>query len=123
MVVTEINPQQLALLFVTVIAPLLVGLLTKASWSQAVKSIMLAGISAVIGIVQGFLASPPGVEFSWPVAIVNGLIAWVIAVATYYGLWKPTGVAAKAQDVLVADKVGEHEFDATTAVSNESGNA
>lgn len=111
MVVTEISTEQMVTLLITVVAPLLVGLLTKASWSASLKAVMLAGISALIGIGQGFLAAPPDVTWDWKVAVVNAVIAWVIAVATYFGLWKPTGVTARAQNMLVRDApVGKHEL-------------
>lgn len=103
MVVTEINAQQLVLLFVTVIAPLIVGLLTKASWSSTVKAVALAFLAAVIGVAQGFLAAPPDTTWSWQVALVNGLIAWIIAVATHFGFWKPVGASDVAQAALIRD--------------------
>ena len=103
MVVTDISTGQMVTLFVTVLVPLLIGLLTKASWSASLKAMLLAGMSALIGVAQGLLAAPTDTVWSWQVAVVNGVIAWVIAVATYFGLWKPTGAAAVAQATLVRD--------------------
>jgi len=115
MVVTEISTEQMVTLLVTVIAPLIVGLLTKASWSANLKAILLLGISAAIGVAQGFLAAPAGTTWAWQVAVVNGVIAWVIAVATHYGLWKPTGITAKVVAIGVADPPGDHEVLASAA--------
>lgn len=101
MVLTSLSLDQVLVLVVSVIAPLVVGLLTKASWNKNLKALLLMAIAIAIGIVQGFLAAPHGTTWSWSLALVNGLIAWVIAVATHYGLWKPVGATEVAQKSLV----------------------
>ena len=113
MVVTDVSTATLVSVFISVIAPLLVGLVTKASWSGNIKAILLALVSAVVGVGSTFLAATPEHPFVWQVAVFNAVLAWVIAVATHFGLWKPTGASEAAQGTLVKDAdVGEHELPA-----------
>jgi hypothetical protein len=114
---TTITTTELVGLLVAVVLPLLVGLVTKASWTPALKSVLLAALSAVAGVAQGFLDTPPGVTWDWQHALLAALVTWVIAVATYFGLWKPTGTSDAAQARLIKDsptvdmdsRLGGHE--------------
>ena len=105
MVVTDFTVEQLVTLFVSVLAPLLVGLVTKASTSSRVKALLLALISAIVGVAQGFLAAPPGVTWDWRVAVVNAVVSFIISVSAHFGLWKPTGATEVAQRSLIKDDV------------------
>jgi hypothetical protein len=98
--VTSLDATQIVSLLVAVVAPLVVGLLTKSSTSKNIKAIALAAIAAAIGVANGFLATPHD-KWSWSVAIVNGVIAWVVAVAVHFGFWKPVGATEVAQNTLV----------------------
>jgi hypothetical protein len=89
---------QLLNLLIAVVFPILVGLVTKTVTSSRVKAILLATISLVSGLVSALLAADlAGVPFDVVSAALTGVAAWLIAVATHFGLWKPTGVAAAAQ--------------------------
>jgi hypothetical protein len=88
---------------VAVVLPILVGLVTKASTDARVKAILLALLSALSGVAQGFLQTPPGTTWDWQQAVLSAVTTFVIAVAAYYGLWKPTGVSEKAQATLIKD--------------------
>lgn len=79
--------------------PILVGLITKVSTSAKTKSLLLAGLSIVSGFVSEWVADPNA--FQWQQALVTAVLTFVTAVASYYGLIKPTGTAAKAQRTLV----------------------
>ena len=81
-----------------VIIPLLVGLLTKLDASSTVKSVLNFGLSAL----AGGLATVNEADFNWKPFVVNFALTWVVSIATYYGLWKPTEVAPKVQ-VATAD--------------------
>lgn len=105
MQVTSLDTSSLVMILVSVIAPLVVALVTKASWSPATRSVVLLAISACVGFANGFLAAPPGMTWDWKVALVNTLISFVIAVATYFGLWKSTPLPAALLDRGIKDGV------------------
>jgi uncharacterized membrane protein YhiD involved in acid resistance len=90
-------------LAVTLLLPILVGLVTKASWSSGLKAVLLLAFSAATAIISNLLAVD-GVTDVGP--MVTAVIStFVIAVASHFGFWKPTEVSAKAQNVLVKDDV------------------
>ena len=66
------------ILLVGVLLPLVVGFITKASWSSAVKSWLLAGASAVAGFTAEYQAA--GGSFDWKAAAVNACIVFVAGV-------------------------------------------
>ena len=88
-------------LAVTVVMPVLVGLVTKFSTSSGVKALLLVLLSLVNGVLSEALAAGDG--FDWRKAITQAVVAFVIAVAVHFGVWKPTGVAGAAQESLVRD--------------------
>jgi hypothetical protein len=98
------TPEQFAQilnLLVAVIFPVIVGLITTKTTNPALKATLLATISFASGIAGQLLAS--GVEgFDWFTAIVTGLGAWVVAIATHFGFWKATGVTEKIQTLRTA---------------------
>lgn len=77
-----------------VIVPLLVGLLTKINASPSIKSILNFGLSALAGV----LATVSDIDFEWKAFLVNFALTWAVSVASYYGLWRPTGVAPAVQE-------------------------
>lgn len=79
-----------------VVAPILVGLVTTRAMSSGVRAVLLATLATAVGIGEGFRDTAPGTVWDWRHAVLAGMVAWVIAVATHYGLWKPTGVSARA---------------------------
>lgn len=99
----HINTELLSVLGGTLI-PLLVGLLTKDHAPRAVKSVGLAGLAAVAGAASTAVAG--GGNIVWQDYAVSITVTWVSAVATYYGLWEPTGVAPKVQQVTGRFGVG-----------------
>lgn len=87
------------------IIPIVVGLVTKAVASQSVKAIMLLALSAVTGVVDQAIANNGILTKE---TIISSIMVFVIAVATHYGLLKPTGVTGtdgiiqqKTQDIGV----------------------
>lgn len=88
-------------LLVGVLAPLVVGLLTKASWSSGVKAVFLAAVAAAVGVGQGFIEAPE--VFDWKAAVTNAVVVFVTAVAVHYGFWKPVGTTDAVQASLVKD--------------------
>ena len=97
--------QEYVAIAVGLLAPILVGLVTKTSQSAGLKAVLLAAIAAVTGIGQGFLNTPPETTWVWQTAVLAGGVAWVTAVATHYGLYKPTGITATIQGSVIKDAV------------------
>jgi len=103
--VFRIDWPQLLNLFIAVIFPVLVGVVTTSQVRAAWKAILLATISLVSGLASALLtAILNGVPFDVVAAFLTGLAAWIIALATYAGFWKPSGVAAAAQRVGVRSR-------------------
>lgn len=84
----------------TVFMPIIVGLITTKTTAGAVKSWLLAGTTLATSILTGFAeAMSSGMAFDLGVALLMAIPAFAISVSTHYGLWKPTGVSTKAQEV------------------------
>lgn len=106
--VVPVSTQQIVTMVVGVILPIIVGLVTKASWSGSVKAVLLALLSALSGLGTSFLDIPAGDTWQWKQAVFLALTTWVIAVATYFGLYKPetkdgNSVAKTTANLLVKD--------------------
>lgn len=86
----------LVTVLLAVLAPVLVGLVTTKVTASGWRAVLLATLAAAIGVGAGFRDNPPGTVWDWRAAVLAAVTAWVIAVATHYGLWKPTGVSARA---------------------------
>lgn len=90
---------------ITVLLPILVGLVTTRLTSSAVKGLLLLAVAAIKVFIETWLNSVNlGTDFEPGTVAITILINFVIAVAVHYGLWKPTGVTARAQDSLVTDR-------------------
>lgn len=88
-------------LLVTIVLPIIVGLVTKRSTSATFKSLFLLFLAYVSAFLSAWLAAAnKGVDFDILVVLYNGVINFVIAIAVHFGLWKPTGATDKAQDSL-----------------------
>ena len=89
-------------LLVTVLLPIAVGLVTKFSTNSGVKAVLLLAFAAATSIGYNLLAVQGQTDVG-PM-VTDGIVTFVIAVAAYFGVWKPTTVTAKAQNTLVTDK-------------------
>lgn len=95
-----LDPAQVIQLVLTIILPIAVGLVTTRTTRAAVKAWLLAGLSLATSIVTEMAqAVGANATFDLGVALLAAIPTFAIAVATYYGLWKPTGIGAAAQDV------------------------
>lgn len=91
---------QLLNLLLSVGFPVLVGLVTKTVTSSTWKAILLATVSLASGFVSALLAAViAGIPFDIISALLTGLAAWLIAIATHFGFWRPTGVTAAVQAI------------------------
>jgi len=103
--VFRIDWPQLLNLFIAVVFPVLVGVVTTSKVRAAWKALLLATISLASGLASALLTAVlNGVPFDVIAAFLTGLAAWIIALATYAGFWKPSGVAAAAQRVGVRSR-------------------
>lgn len=86
-------------LAVSVVLPVLVGLVTTRVTSAGVKAVLLLFLSAL----NGFLVelSQAGNGYSVGTAVILWAVSFGTAVLTHFGLYKPTGLSGKAQDSLI----------------------
>lgn len=88
-------------LVLTVVLPVLVGLVTKRVTSASTKAILLAGLSVVSSLLTEILsAAEAGTAYDLGRGLTAALFTFVGAVALHYGLFKPTGVSKAAQNAL-----------------------
>lgn len=87
-------------LVVSVVLPVLVGLVTTRVTSAAWKSVLLLALSTVNGFVVEFAGTHPD-GYSVATAAVLALVSFATGVLSHFGFWKPVGVSAKAQDSFV----------------------
>ncbi|PPF39990.1 hypothetical protein [Pseudoclavibacter sp. AY1H1] len=84
--------------------PILVGLVTKASWSGGVKGVLLAALSFATSIASSLLNSAEtGTPYDIGQGILLGFATFVTAVAVHYGILKGSGISAAAQASGVHD--------------------
>lgn len=83
-------------LLVSVILPVLVGLVTTRVTHAGVKAVLLLALSGVNGFLVEYVAGGPGYDVG--TAAVLALVAFGTGVLSHFGLWKPIGVSARAQD-------------------------
>lgn len=94
---------QLLTLAVTVVLPLLVGLVTKRTTDGGRKAVYLAVLAALTGLGSELLAAiSDGQTYDLAAGLYTALTALVFAIALHYGVYKPTGLAGKAADVGTA---------------------
>lgn len=87
-------------LLVSVILPVLVGLVTTRVTSAGTKAVLLLALSTLNGFLVE-LVGPHDAGYSVGTAAVLALVSFGTGVLSHFGLWKPTGVSGKAQDSLV----------------------
>lgn len=97
-------------LAITVLLPILVGLVTRQSTSAGTKAVLLLALSAVNSILSAWLqAENTSAVFEWIPVVYTTAISFGIAVAVHLGFYRPTGVASAAQNSGVKDRpLSEH---------------
>jgi hypothetical protein len=88
-------------LLVGTVLPLLVALVTKASWSETPKALLLAVLSAATGVGAELLHPASGQ--SAQSVIANAVTAFATGCAVAAGAWRPTGLLATLENTLVKD--------------------
>lgn len=72
-----------------IVLPLLVAIVTRADAPPAVKAVVNGLLAAVAAWVATVI---PGTPIDLKSALVTIGIAWGTSIASYFGLWKPSGV-------------------------------
>ncbi|MFD9444937.1 hypothetical protein [Streptomyces sp. NPDC060001] len=85
-------------LLISVVLPVLVGLVTKQVTHPGVKAVLLLALSTLNGFLVEF--ANPGPDYDFGTAVVLSMVAFAVGVLSHFGLWKPTGVSGKAQASL-----------------------
>ncbi|MFK4760288.1 hypothetical protein ACI3KS_05070 [Microbacterium sp. ZW T5_45] len=99
-IIVNLDVPQLLNLLLAVVFPVLVGLVTTKVTASTLKAVLLATISLASGLVSALLAAVlAGAPFDIITALLTGLAAWIIAIATHLGFWKPSGVTERVQTV------------------------
>ncbi len=92
-------------LLVTVLLPLVVGLVTTRMTDSGAKAALLAGLAALTGLLTELgNALTSGESYNLAAGIILAITSFVVAVGLHFGLYKPTGVAATMQSVGATDK-------------------
>lgn len=76
--------------------PILVGVVTKAQASSRIKSITLAALAAISGGISQAVTADGSAILSQE-TLTTIVLTFVTAIASYYGLYKPTGIAPAVQ--------------------------
>ncbi|MGL5910164.1 MAG: hypothetical protein ACRCZP_09185 [Phycicoccus sp.] len=80
-------------LAVSTLLPILVSLVTARAAESSTKALVLLALAAVSGLLTQWLAAlEVGAAFDWSQAALTVLSGYIVAVASHFGLWKPTGV-------------------------------
>jgi hypothetical protein len=87
-------------LLVSVVLPVLVGLVTTRVTHAGLKAVLLLALSTATGFLTEY-AGPHDAGYSVGTAAVLALVSFGSAVLAHFGFWKPVGVAGRAQDSLV----------------------
>jgi hypothetical protein len=85
-------------LLVSVVLPVLVGLVTTRVTHAGVKAVLLLALSTADGFVVEYAAGGDG--YNVTTAAVLALVSFGTGTLAHFGLWKPTGVSGLAQDSL-----------------------
>lgn len=90
-----------------VLVPLLTALVTTRLASPGLKAVVTLLLSALAGGIAVALQANGTVELqTWITSIA---LTWVMSIASYYGLWKPTSTAPKIQAATKNVGVGQKE--------------
>lgn len=114
MITFDIPLVNVLMLLAGVVLPVLVGLVTTKTTSPGAKAVLLAVLAVLTSVLTELIAAlQSGTPYNLGLALLLGLGTFIVAVSTHYGLLKPTGVSAAAQNTLrTADTIpGEGRYE------------
>lgn len=83
---------------IAIFLPLLVGLVTKVATNPGTRAVLLALLTAIAGFLTELLSAlQNGTAYDVGLALLLWIGTFVVAVASHFGIWKPTGSSAAAQ--------------------------
>ncbi|MFJ5644023.1 hypothetical protein [Streptomyces sp. NPDC093223] len=88
-------------LLISVVLPVLVGLVTTRVTNAGLKATLLLGLSVLNGFLVEAFQTPHDAGYSIGTAAVLALVSFATGVLAHFGFWKPVGVSAKAQDSFI----------------------
>ncbi|QGJ89458.1 hypothetical protein PBI_SMARTIES_54 [Microbacterium phage Smarties] len=92
-------------MIVSVVLPLLVGLVTTRITNSGVRATILAALAAITGLLTELGNSmTAGETYNLGMGIVFALAAFLVAVGMHFGIYKPTGASTAAQNAFGGDK-------------------
>lgn len=101
-IISTLDPALIVGILVSTVLPLLVGLVTTRVTHGGVKALLLAALALLTSLLTELgVAIGNGVAYDIGQGLLLALPAFLIAVGVHYGLWKPTTVSTKAQEVLI----------------------
>lgn len=89
-------------LLVSVVLPVLVGLVTTRVTHAGAKAVLLLALSTINGLLVE--AANPGPGYDLSTAVILALVSFAVGVLAHFGLWKPAGVSHAAQDRLITSR-------------------
>lgn len=95
----------IVMIVISLIIPLVVGLLTKLSVPSGVKAVMMIVLNAVNAFVVTAVVVDGSGVFTQE-AFVNWLMGVVVSVATYLGLYKPLDITSSTPTGKLGPTVG-----------------
>lgn len=111
MIAFTLDPALVIQLLVSTVLPLLVGLVTKTVTRPGVKAVLLALFALATSLlVELGAAVTAGTTYDLGQGLLLALPTFLIAVGLHYGLWKPVGAAAKAQELFTPSPAPAEEF-------------
>lgn len=100
----EMNTRGVIGLVIAIILPIVVGLVTKQSWSPGLKAVILLFLTAITQALVSWQDTADGEVFHWQPVVWSIGLSFVVSVAVHFGLWKPTGASEAAQNTGVHDE-------------------
>lgn len=87
-----------------ILIPLFTGVVTKKIAAQGTKAVVTLIASILLGSIAYLVTADGG--YDWRGFVNSFLNAFVPAIASYYGLWKPTGLAGTVANATANVGIG-----------------
>jgi hypothetical protein len=98
---------QLVAVLIGSVLPLLVGLVTKASWPAGLRAVLLLLLAGVTSFLTDWVGSlNGGPAFDPGVSLLAALGVFLAGVGLQFGFWKPTGLTNVVKRNGIRDEIG-----------------
>lgn len=106
-----------AAFLVGTLIPLATAFVTKLRASPGLKAVVTLLLSVIAGTINSIVEA--GGEFELRPTVTSVILTWLTAIASYYGLWKPTNAAPKVASIAPASGIGTEVIDTTSKPKRE----